>query len=244
MRDDRAARLLGQGPARRLEMPLLASVAGLAHGFTVSGSDPAAVVREAVGRDLPLRTLKQVHGAAVRRAGGSDRAATLPPPEGDALITAEAGLALGVWVADCVPILVCDPRTRALAAVHAGWRGTTARVLDAAVGALGAAFGSRPADLIVALGPAIGPCCFEVGDEVVERLLEADPGAAACVLGGRRRRIDLPSANRRQALAAGVRPERVAAAGLCTVCRADLLESYRRQRGAGGRMAGLIAWRS
>lgn len=224
-------------------MPLLAAVPGLAHAFTVSGSDPVAVVREAAGRDLPLRTLKQVHGAAVQRAGGSGLAAALPPPEGDALITAEAGLVLGVWVADCVPILVCDPRTRALAAVHAGWRGTTARVLDAAIAALGASFGSRPADLIVALGPAIGPCCFEVGDEVVERLLRVDPGAAACVLGGPRRRIDLPAANRRQAVAAGVRPQSVVAAGLCTVCRADLLESHRRQRGAAGRMAGLIAWR-
>lgn len=233
------ARLLGAGPARRIETPLLAAIPGLVHAFTVRDSDPAAVLRDALGRDVPLRTLRQVHGAAVRAASLGDG----PAAEGDALIAAGPGLALGVWVADCVPILACDPRTRAVAAVHAGWRGTVARVLEAAIAALRASFGARPADLRISLGPSIGPCCFEVGDEVAEALLRSDPGAAGCVAGGPRRRIDLVAANRRQAVGAGVPPAQVEAAGLCTVCRDDLLVSYRRQGEAAGRMAGLVAWR-
>ena len=240
--------ILGEGPARRLILPALASVPGLAHAFTVKGSDVSAVLCASAGAAPPLRTLRQVHGAAVRIVGGEDAATVVAPaedaPEGDALLTWRPGLALGVYVADCAPILICDPKTRGLAAVHAGWRGTVAGVLREAIGALGDAFGARAGDLRLGIGPCIGPCCFEVGDEVVEALLDADPGAAACVLGGARRRIDLVEANRRQAMACGVDPDLIEAAGLCTMCRGDLLESYRRGRGRAGRMAALIAWKS
>lgn len=231
----------GTGSGRRIEMPILAAVPQLAHGFTVRGNDARATVR-AVAGDAPLVSLHQVHGSTVRvvppapRDGGR--------PDGDALVTGTAGLALGVWVADCVPILICDPRSRAVAAVHAGWRGTVAGILGAAIGTLRERFGSRPADLRVALGPAIGVCCFEVGDEVVDALLRADPGAGSSVRRGPRAHIDLYEANRRQALASGVPPGQVQSADLCTVCRPDLLESFRRDRQSAGRMAGFIAWRA
>jgi YfiH family protein len=231
----------GAGAERRIEMPILSAVSGLAHGFTVRGSDALAAVR-AVAGDAPLVSLRQVHGSTVRIVPPA------PPdgdrPEGDALATDAAGLALGVWVADCVPALICDPRTRAVAAVHAGWRGTVAGIVGGAIATLRERFGSRPADLRVALGPAIGPCCFEVGDEVVEALLGADAGADTCVRPGPRAHVDLAGANRRQAIAAGVPGSQVESAGLCTVCRPDLLESYRRDRQTAGRMAAFIAWRS
>ena len=240
-----AATLRGTGPTRRIEVPILAAVPGLVHLFTAKGSDPRAAIAEAAGRDVPLLTLRQVHGASVRVAdpnarpadGGSAR------EEGDALIVSGPWLAAGVWVADCLPVLICDERTRVAASVHAGWRGTVAGVVGAAIGAMRARFGAEPSDLRVAMGPAIGPCCFEVGDEVVEALVAAFPDASACVVPGPRKRIDLVEANRRQARAAGVPDEGIQASGLCTLCRPDLLESYRRGRGAAGRMAGVIAWR-
>jgi hypothetical protein len=240
------ARLAGVGAARRLELPLLGSVPGLAHAFTVKGSDETAVLREAAGRTLPLVTLRQVHGASVVAIEDDDAPVSRPASarsEGDALAARKDGVALGVRVADCAPILICDPRSRAIAAVHAGWRGTVAGVLRAAISVLCGRFGARPGDLRLAIGPCIGPCCFEVGEEVVAALLAADPGAGTCVLPGRRARIDLAGANRRQALAAGLHADRIAAVALCTMCRDDLLESYRRSRGGAGRMAGLIGWR-
>jgi hypothetical protein len=203
---------------------------------------------------MPLYTLRQAHGALVhlapwdearrlsaRAAGGAGSAA---PPEGDALVTRRPGIALGVWVADCAPILIADDRSGALAAVHAGWRGTAAGVLRAAIGVLRGTLGAHPSDLRVAIGPSIGPCCFEVGEEVVDALLRADAGAEACVLPGVKRRVDLVEANRRQALECGVAPQRIQAAGLCTFCRGDLLASYRRDRHSAGRMAAIIGWRS
>jgi YfiH family protein len=246
-----AARLVGSGPARRIEVPVLSEVPGLAHLFTVRGSNVPAALAESMGRMAPLVTLRQVHGAAVRIADGRPRATApgpaLRPPvaeEGDALVVAEPGLAAGVWVADCVPILICDESRRTAAAVHAGWRGTAAGVVGAAIAVLCSRFGAAPGALRVALGPAIGPCCFEVGNEVVEALLASFPGAASCVVPGEKKRIDLVEANRLQARAAGVPEDRIQSAGLCTMCRPDLLESHRGGRGQAGRMAGIIAWKA
>jgi len=244
-----AATPVGSGPSRRLEVPILATIPGLRHLFTVKGSDIAAALGESFGRVIPLVTLRQVHGAVVRvvdgrhagpapeGSGGSDRR-----QEGDALVVGRPGTAAGVFVADCVPILICDEERRTAAAVHAGWRGTVAGVSGAAIATLRDRFGSEPASLRLAFGPCIGPCCFEVGGEVVEALLRAFPDASDCVVEGPGKRIDLVEANRMQARAAGVSEERMQATGLCTMCRPDLLESYRRERGAAARMAGIIAW--
>ena len=112
----------------------------------------------------------------------------------------------------------------------------------AAIATLQDRFGSEPGSLRLAFGPCIGPCCFEVGGEVVEALLRAFPDASDCVLAGPPRRLDLVEANRMQARAAGVPEGGMQAAGLCTFCRPDLLVSYRREGGTAGRMAGVIAW--
>ncbi|HZN02712.1 MAG TPA: peptidoglycan editing factor PgeF [Candidatus Polarisedimenticolia bacterium] len=234
--------LSGHGTARRITLPLFERLPGVAHGFTVKGSIPPDAVAGAVGRPMPLLTLRQVHGAEVRLLGdeeslwgeGADR------PQGDALLTRRIDAAIGIAVADCVPILLADPVSGWAGAVHAGWRGTAAGVLRAAIAALTAR--GVPVDaLYTGIGPSIGPCCFEVGEEVVEALLRSDPEAGASVRrGAAKPRVDLVELNRRQALAAGVRSDRIAAAGLCTVCHEDMLESYRRSRGAQGRMIGFV----
>jgi len=242
-----AASLVGSGPARRIEVPILSEVAGLTHLFSVRGSQVPEALAAAAGRVLPIVSLKQVHGAEVLVADGrsarpAGAPATASAPEGDALVVAEPGVAIGVWVADCVPVLICDEATRSAAAVHAGWRGTVKGVVGAAIAVLSSRFGAHPGGMRVAIGPCIGRCCFEVGDEVGEALLAAFPDAGACILAGAKPRIDLVEANRLQAQAAGVPAGRIQAAGLCTMCRPDLLESYRRGRGSSGRMAGIIAW--
>src|SRR5436190_19291938 len=124
-------------------------------------------LRRAFGVAGPLCVARQVHGAAVVRVRAGDDPAAIASVEADALVTGDAGVAVGIFVADCIPALIVDPRTGAVAAAHAGWRGTVAGVLPAAVRALAAEFDARPDDLRVALGPAIGACCFEVGAEVV-----------------------------------------------------------------------------
>lgn len=240
---------------RRLMLPILASLPGLVHAFTVKGSEPGAVLRDAAPHGMQLITLRQVHGAIVHRVPGDEEDSRRPggpapeartPREGDALVTSTTGKALAIFVADCVPILVCDPRSRALAAVHAGWRGSVAGVLRRTIETLRHDYGARPEDLRVGLGPAIGSCCFEVGDDVVERFLAADPGAEAGILrvAGHRPRVDLIEVNRRQALSSGVPAARIASMGLCTRCEAELLESYRRNGPGAGRMAGIIGWAS
>lgn len=234
--------LSGSGSDRRLRLPLLGKEEGLAHAFTTRGADPARALAAEAGVDLPILALRQVHGTAVQAFEGDGLLeAGAPRREGDALITSRRRVALMVSVADCVPILLCDPRSGHLGAVHAGWRGTVAGALRSALRALEAR-GSRPSDLLVGIGPSIGPCCFEVGPEVIEALRRSDPEAEASITGPAADHVDLPGANRRQALRAGVPADRIESSGLCTVCRPDLLESYRRSAGSPGRMAGLIGW--
>jgi purine-nucleoside/S-methyl-5'-thioadenosine phosphorylase / adenosine deaminase len=237
------ARLLGEGVTRRLTLPLFDRLPGLAHAFTVAGSEESEVLRAIAGSTTPLWTLRQVHGRVVHSLDGAGETPwPAPGPEGDALVTNRRNAAITIHVADCVPILLCDPVSGALGAAHAGWRGTVAGVLRATIDAMITA-GARPGAIYLAMGPAIGACCFEVGPEVVAAFRDADPDADRSIRPGPRPRIDLLDANRRQALAAGVREDRIVAAHQCTVCRRDLLISYRRDGKAAGRMAGLIAWR-
>src|SRR4051812_341987 len=164
----------------------------------------------------PLYVARQVHGAAVVRVRAGDDPAAIASVEADALVTGDVGVAVGIFVADCIPALIVDPRTGAVAAAHAGWRGTVAGVLPAAVRALAAEFDARPDDLRVALGPAIGACCFEVGAEVVRAFEGAlgDVGAAVVVIPSPRGaagkwHVDLKAANRLLLERAGVRPEAI-----------------------------------
>ena len=168
-----------------------------------------------------LATLKQVHSAACVPAGG--RAGVLG--RGDALIEDMPGSVVAVKTADCVPILLVDERRRAVAAVHAGWKGTVARIVRCTVEAMRERFGTQPADLHAAIGPGIGKCCYEVGPEV----------AAHFGVDGRGH-VDLAEANRRQLIEAGVTPGRIYASNLCTMCRAEEFHSYRRDKEAAGRL--------
>ena len=176
-------------------------------------------------RNGSLTTLRQVHSAVCIAAGG--RRGCLG--QGDALLENTPGRLVAVKTADCVPVLLVDERQRAVAAVHAGWRGAAQRIAEGAVAAMGDIFGSRPEDLSAAIGPAIGNCCYEVGPEVAQHF-------------GRegRVRLDLAALNRQQLLEAGVPAGTVYTAGLCTACRGDEFHSYRRDRGHAGRMYSLI----
>jgi YfiH family protein len=132
-----------------------------------------------------------------------------------------------------------------VAAVHAGWRGTAAGVAAAAIGALARDFGSRPGDLVVAIGPAIGPCCYEVGSDLVDAFAAA--GHERYLIDrwfttprDQRMRLDVVGANRDQLVLSGVREENIHACGLCTAMHLDVLTSYRAEREKAGRIAGAI----
>jgi YfiH family protein len=207
------------------------------------GDAPASVAenrrRLARAAGAPLFAASQVHGVAIARVRAGDAPADLARVEADGLCTDRAGVALAVFVADCIPAFVVDPRTGAFAAVHAGWRGTLAGVLPAAVRALGAHFGARAADLRVALGPAIGPCCFEVGPEVVEAFEAGLPGARAAgvildAAPGGKPHVDLKRANRLVLERAGVAPDAIDAGPECTSCDRARFFSYRRDKGRTG----------
>jgi polyphenol oxidase len=185
------------------------------HGFGTRLSDLPA----------PLTTLKQIHSATCVFAGG--RAGQLG--EGDALLDNTPGSVLAIKTADCVPILLVDERLHTVAAVHAGWRGTAAGIVTRAVSEMAGRFGTSPAGLHAALGPAIGKCCYEVGPEVAQHFGEQG-----------RAHIDLVDANRRQLLAAGLSPAHIYVAGLCTKCLAEEFHSYRRDREAAGRMHSFV----
>jgi YfiH family protein len=195
------------------------------------------LAREGLGAE-PAAFLRQVHGADVvlaRRGGLGGKA--------DALVTDRPGLPLAIFTADCLPILVYDPVSRRLAAVHAGWRGTVQSVARAAVEALLRA-GARAERLVVGIGPSIGPCCYEVDRPVIERLEAAFPDgrwrAWTREAGPGKWMLDLWTANEEQLRAAGLDPGRIDNVRLCTACRTDLFFSYRRARGE-GRLAAVAA---
>jgi polyphenol oxidase len=194
----------------------------------------------------PLFAASQVHGVAIARVRADDVPADLARVPADGLCTDRADVALAVFVADCIPALVVDPRTGAFAAVHAGWRGTVAGVLPAAVSALAEHFGARAADLRVALGPAIGPCCFEVGPEVVAAFEERLPGARAAgvildLRSGGKAHVDLKRANGVALERAGVDPGAIDAGPECTSCDRARFFSYRRDKGATGQHLAFVS---
>jgi YfiH family protein len=168
-----------------------------------------------------LATLRQIHSTACVAAAG--RGGVLGV--GDALLENTPGSVVAIKTADCLPILLVDERRRAVAAVHAGWRGTVAGMAQRAVEAMGAQFGSLAGDLHAAIGPGIGKCCYEVGPEVAAQFGQQG-----------RAHVDLAAANRRQLMDAGVTPERIYASNLCTMCRGEEFHSFRRDKEAAGRL--------
>lgn len=194
-----------------------------------------ALVRQATG--LHFARVRQVHGSRVVHAREAPPA---PSPEADAVISDRPGLAACVSVADCVPILLADPRSGAVAAVHAGWRGTLGRVAAQGVDSLAREHGARPGDLLAVIGPAIGPCCYEVSEDLAARFRD-ELGPAAGNPRGRQSRVDLWMANAVVLRRAGLSRERIEILGRCTACEPDRFFSHRRDIGRTGRMVGFVA---
>jgi hypothetical protein len=273
---------------RILQVPAFARIPWLIHGFStrpggVSELDGQKILnlgfadwdskenvlenrrrfQSALGADsLQLVALKQIHSDVVHLFEAPPSA----PCRGDASATNRPGLLLGVQTADCVPILLVDPKKRAVAAIHAGWRGTLQRIVTKAIGKMHMQFGTRPADLLAAIGPSIGGCCYEVGTEVAVEFQSQFPHASEWfdelrtgdepnplqwlnrmppghqpppknVL------LDLRKANRAQLLDAGLRPQNIFVSDLCTACRRDLLFSYRKEGAQSGRLMSVIGIR-
>jgi YfiH family protein len=232
--------------------------AGIRHGFSTRhggvsagpfasmnlaravGDDPGAVAENhrrfaaVVGYDPGrLYESSQVHGARVLRADGREVLATRAE-EADALVTSTAGDAVAVRVADCVPVLLAAPGAAVVAAVHAGWRGVAQRVVEAAL----AAMAVDPRRVIAAVGPCIGACCFEVGDEVAAEIAAASTEAAVRRADGVKPRVDLRAAVAAQLAGAGVGA--IEQVGGCTRCEEARYHSYRRDGKASGRLLAAI----
>jgi polyphenol oxidase len=205
------------------------------------GDDPASVSENrrrfarAVGY-LPERLfeLEQVHGRAVRSVRAGDVPASVRPEHGDGLV-ASAGACVGIRTADCVPILLADPLTRTVAALHAGWKGTVAGVVAAGVQALCEASGAEASRLLAAVFPHIRVCCFEVGEEVAGALTAAARGSEVLQRGGAKPHAALALVVRAQLLAAGLVSERIDDVPGCTCCEPERFFSFRRDGAASGR---------
>jgi YfiH family protein len=219
------------------------------------GLDPAA---------WRLVTQRQVHSDLVHYVDAAGA-----HPCGDALISDRPGLLLGVQTADCLPVLLVDAKRRAVAAVHAGWRGTLRRIVEKTAGEMRRRFGTLPQDLRAAIGPGIHACCYQVGEEVRDQFHSQFAYAAELFREARESNpvhekypllfltarapghgpeetlfyLDLVAANRRQLLQLGVPAQNISASPLCTSCRTDLLFSYRKERGATGRLLGVAGIR-
>jgi len=206
------------------------------------------------GNAFRLVTVRQVHGDGVEVVRGgegpletADGRAVL---EGDGLVTGVPGVMLGIQVADCVPVLVADTERRVVGAFHAGWRGTLAGIVGKGIATMAEVYGSRPEDLVAAVGPSIGPCCYAVGEEVRAGFRERFPYAAELFRevtdgSGSAMHLDLWEANRRQLVEAGIPAEVVTVLGECTACSREegggrRYFSYRAEQGRTGRMMGAI----
>ena len=273
---------------RILQVPALAKLPWLVHGFSTRPGGASDLggqkvlnlgfaewdsrekvlenrrrFQSALGaNDFTLVALQQFHSDVVRLFDSAPADAC----RGDASVTNCVGLLLGVQTADCVPILLVDPRRRAIAAVHAGWRGTLQRIVTKVIGKMQMQFGTEPADLLAAIGPAIGGCCYEVGTEIavefksqfsaasdwfdelrtgdepnpLQWLNRMPPGhqpAARNVL------LDLKKATRAQLMDAGLRSENIFVSDLCTACRRQLFFSYRKEGAPSGRLLSVIGIR-
>ncbi len=190
-----------------------------------------------------LVTPKQVHSSRVLVIPtGVRTGAPVRLGEADALISLQPDVLAGIRTADCLPILVADQESRMCAAIHAGWRGTTAGIAAEAVRAM-SELGAKAEDMWVAVGPGIGPCCFEVGPEVATQFQAIFPERVDLNHQVGKTTVDLAEANRRQFVAAGVPKDHIEMCGLCTACRAAEFFSYRREREGAGRMISAIGRR-
>ena len=275
-----------------LEAPSLARLGWLVHGFSTrpGGASELNATRvlnlgftdwdsrdcvlenrkkffAAIGaKKMSVVTLRQIHSDIPQRVDAASARAD-EAPQGDALFTREPSILLAVQTADCVPILLADTKRHAVAAIHAGWRGTLRRIAAKTLGRMQMEFGTRPEDVIAALGPGIGRCCYEVGSDVAREFHAQFPNAREWCDGpfdalasgendpnwlpwltmrppghpppSPRVNLDLIAANRAILVDAGVPPRQISSSGFCTSCRTDLFFSYRRERST-GRLMGAI----
>jgi YfiH family protein len=245
-------------------------------GFTAS-DDKASVVanRERFltavtgNPHFPMVTLRQIHSSLLREVMARDATLDAGGAKADGMMTSEPGILLAIQTADCIPVLVADRKRQAVAGFHAGWRGTLKRIVENGVGRMRLAFGSKPEDLVAAIGPGIGACCYAVGDEVLAEfesqfsyaaqliceVYDSDlikeryplPFLAARAQGhgkpGPDLHLDLVEANRRQLLDAGLKLNAISVVGDCTSCQTDRYFSYRAEHGFTGRMLSAIGIR-
>ncbi len=210
------------------------------------GDDPGSVSAnwEMMAGAVPCLTVvraRQVHGARI--VAVQDSAQSVGPADG--MMTASTGLGLALLTADCVPVLMVAPAARVVMAVHAGWRGTLAGITPAAIAAAQRELGVQPSQWQVALGPAIGGCCYEVDANVgVQLAARWGEMPDAWKPGTDRGKLDLRRANRRQAAAAGIPLAQIAEVGPCTACASDEYFSHRRSGGRTGRQLSIIGWDS
>jgi polyphenol oxidase len=235
--------------------------------------------------DWPLATVRQIHSDIIHCVDGAHEETTRPsqnqarvghplhdgePPAGDGIMTNVPGVLLSIRTADCMPVILVDVKQRAVAAVHAGWRGTLSRIAEKGVGEMRRRFGSRPEDIRAALGPSIRGCCYEVGEEVRDQfqaqfaytaelfeehrahsrivhlkypllfLTQRAPGHSDLP---KTILLDLEKANRRQLIDAGIGERNISSVALCTSCRNDLLFSHRKEKGVTGRMMAVVGIR-
>ncbi len=280
------------GGLQIIEAPALVRLHWLVHGFStrpggaseLSGCrvlnlgftdwDPRDRVLEnrqkffaAIGASkMTALTMRQIHSDIPHRARAANPRAD-QAPQADALFTRERGILLAVQTADCVPILLADRKRRAVAAIHAGWRGTLRRIAEKTLGRMQMEFGTHAEDVIAALGPGIGRCCYEVGSDVAREFHAQFPTARQWFDGpfdalasgdndpnwlpwltmrppghppsSPRVNLDLVAANRAMLIDAGVPARQISASGFCTACRTDLFFSYRRERSTGRLMAAI-----
>jgi hypothetical protein len=223
-----------------------------------------ALGAETKGKTWPSIQMRQVHSPVVHRVDGKQP----HPAAGDGLITNTPGLLIAVKVADCLPVIAVDPSKRAIGVFHAGWRGTAQRIVEKGIGEMRRNFGSNPKDILVAIGPGIGVCCYQIGDEVIEQfrsqfayadelveevfdshslhtkypLLFLNQRAPGHGEAPKAPHIDLVKANKHQAMDAGVPEKNIEALELCTACRTDIFFSYRKEH-VTGRMLGAVGIR-
>jgi YfiH family protein len=262
-----ASELAGTGEGRKLARKTLNL------GFTEwdSRERVSANRREffhALGAEkMRVVTLRQIHSDIVYCVDAPETETPQDAPRADALVTQRRGVLLAVQTADCIPILLADSRNRAVAAIHSGWRGTLRRIAEKTLGRMHMEFGTRPADVLAAIGPGIGGCCYEVGSDVAKEFESQFPEAREWFDGpfdalaagendpnwlpwltmrppghpppSPRVQLDLIAANRAILTKAGIPAGQITASGFCTACRTDLFFSYRRERTTGRLMAAI-----
>lgn len=218
--------------------------------------------------DAELITLRQIHSSLIRRVGRAD-SRRAEPWKGDGMMTDAPGVLLGIQTADCIPVLIADVKRKAVAAFHAGWRGTLQRIVENGVGRMRLEFRSRPEDLVAAIGPGISGCCYAVGEEVRSEFVsqfayaaelfaevsDSDPVREKYPLLfltarapghsnlGPSLHLDLFEANRRQLIDAGLRADAITVIGDCTRCQNNRYFSYRAEQGFTGRMLSVVGVR-